>query len=416
MMYRLHEWQNAAAMPFRLVFEAGQQALRHPFAPAGWAPAAEAMTLARDVFDLSTRRHRKPGFDLDAVNIDGAEVAVREVAVARTPFCTLLHFDCARPAPAPKVLLLAPIAGHFAGQLRDMVAALLSDHDVFVTDWIDAREVPLSDGRFDLETYIEYVQDFLRLLAPDLHVLAVCQGTIGVLSATALMAADHDPAVPRSMILFGGPIDTRINPTLIDDMATSHPLDWLEQTQIATVPAPYPGQGRRVHPGFIQRATFLAANVDRLAGVNMRFLDSRLRGDGDGAEAGQRVYEEYLSVMDLPAEFYLQTVKVIFQEHALARGTMTWRGHRVDPAAIRDTALMTVEAERDDVTGAGQTHAAHALCPNIPDAKRMHTVAAGADHIDLFSGPHCVETILPQVRDFIRTRAAEQDGGSPADD
>ncbi|MFQ5775282.1 MAG: polyhydroxyalkanoate depolymerase [Kiloniellaceae bacterium] len=404
MLYQLHEWQSAAATPLRLLVEAGHRVLRHPLAPAAVAPLGGMFAAAHTMFEFANRHHCKPGFDLDGVTIGRAETTVSEVAVCRRPFCTLLRFACERPAAAPKVLLVAPLAGHFAAQLRDMVAALLPAHDVYVTDWVDAREVRLSEGGFDLEDCIAYVRDFLRLLGPDLHVIAICQATVPVLAAVSLLAADKDPATPRSMVLLGGPIDTRTNPTAIDRMATGHSLSWFERTQIARVPSHYPGRDRWVHPGFIQRATFLASNVDRLTALNLRLVDSQLRGRGDVALACERFYEDYLSVMDLPAEFYLQTVRLVFQEHALPRGMMAWRGRKVDPAAIRDTALMTVEGGRDDVSGRGQTHAAHDLCPNIAPHKRRRHVAPEADHIDLFSGRCWAESILPQVHDFIHTR------------
>lgn len=402
MLYELHEWQSAATIPLRLLLEAGHEALRHPLAPAAYGPLGGMLGAAHTMLDLATRHHRKPGFGLDHVAIDGAQLPVGESEALAKPFCTLLRFACARTAPATSVLLVAPMAGHFAAQLRDMVAGLLPGHDVYVTDWIDAREVPLSKGGFDLEDYVAYMREFITLLGPDVHVVAVCQGTVPVLAAVSLMAAERDAAAPRSMTLLGGPIDTRINPTGIDRMATRHSLDWFERTQIAVVPSRYPGRGRRVHPGFIQRATFLASNVDRLAEVNARLIEGQIRGDRAASAQCARFYEEYLSVMDLPAEYYLQTTRLIFQEHALARGRMTWHGRKVDPRAIRDTALMTVEGGRDDVTGRGQTHAAHALCPNIPKAMRRRHLAPRADHIDLFSGPHWREGIRPQVLDFIR--------------
>jgi poly(3-hydroxybutyrate) depolymerase len=398
-LYQLHEWQSAALTPIRLMAEAGYQFLRHPL--TSLAPLGGTMAAALEIFELATRHHRKPEFGVHSVVIDGADVPVREVELRHKPFCTLRHFQCERVRPARKVLLVAPMSGHFATELREMVAALLSDHEVYLTDWIDAREVPLSEGGFDLDDYISYVLEFLRLLAPDLHVIAICQSTVPVLAAASLMAEDGDPARPRSMSLFAGPIDTRSNPTAIDKMATSHPLSWFERTQIATVPSRYPGALRRVHPGFIQRTAFMTMNLDRLAAVQLRLLEARMRGDEEEAAACQRFYEEYLAVMDLPAEFYLQTVKTVFQEQALPRGEMFWRGRKVDPGAIRDTAMLTIEGGRDDVSGRGQTHGAHALCRNIPARRQHRCFDSKAYHVDLFTGREWRHRILPRVRAFI---------------
>jgi poly(3-hydroxybutyrate) depolymerase len=401
LLYQLHEWQSAALMPVRLMAAAGHQFLRHPMAPHALAPFGGGVATALEVFELATRYHRKPAFGVDSVVVGGAAVPLREVDLCRKPFCTLRHFRCERAGPAPKVLLVAPMSGHFATELREMIAALSSDHEVYLTDWSDAREVPLAEGSFDLDDYIDYVLDFLRLLAPELHVIGICQSTVPVLAASALMAAEDDPARPCSMALFAGPIDPRFNPTAIDMLATSHPLDWFERTQIATVPSHYPGAGRRVHPGFIQRTTFMSMNVDRLAELNLKLLDVRLRGDDAEAAACQRFYQEYLAVMDLTAEFYLQTVKTVFQDRALPRGEMTWRGRKVDPAAIQDTALLTIEGGRDDVSGRGQTDAAHDLCANIPAARKHRTFDPRADHVDLFTGGEWRQRILPKVRTFI---------------
>ena len=315
---------------------------------------------------MATRRHHKPGFDFKTDVGNHQNSPIKERVLRCKPFCRLVHFSRERSQPVPRALLVAPLSGHFAAQLREVVAALLSEHDVYITDWIDAREVPLVAGDFGLDDYIDYLLEFLCLLAPELHVIAICQATVPVLAAVSLLAADNDPAVPRSMTLFGGLVDTRINPTPIDEIATRHPLRWFENTQLATVPEQYPGFMRRVHPGFIQRATFMATNVRHLAELHRRLLELRARRDVAAVAAGQRFYDEYLAVMDLPAEFYLQTVKTIFQDRALPKGEMTWRGRKVDPKAIESTALMTIEAGRDDVSGRGQTEAAHDLCRSIP--------------------------------------------------
>lgn len=409
MIYQLHEWQSTAAMPLRMLVEAGHEILRHPLAPTAYAPLGGMLSVAHTAFELAGRHHRRPPFAVNSVTLNGAEVAVREVALLRKPFCTLLRFECERAAQVPKVLLVAPLAGHFAAQLRDMIRPLLHAHDVYVTDWADARDVPLSEGSFNLEDYVGYLREFLRFLGPDVHVIAICQGTVAVLEVAALMAEDADRAAPRSMILLGGPVDTGANPTAIDRFATNHVLSWFERTQIAVVPSHYPGVGRRVHPGFLQRTTFLAVNAERMAKLNLRLLNARLSGDREAVAQCERFYEEYFSVMDLPAEFYLQTVQLVFQEHALPKGRMTWRGRRVNLAAIERTALMTVEGGRDDVSGRGQTHAAHALCPNIADERRQRRLEADADHLDLFSGLCWAERIYPHVAAFIEETGAGRD-------
>ena len=351
---------------------------------------------------MATRQHHKPEFGFETDVGSDENPPIKERVLCCKPFCKLVHFSRERSQPVARALLVAPLSGHFA-QLREVVAALLSEHDFYITDRIDAREVPLEAGDFGLDDYIDYLLEFLRLLAPDVHVIAICQATVPVVAAVSLLAADNDPAVPRSMTLFGGLIDTRINPTPIDEIATSHPLRWFEYTQLATVPAQYPAFMRRVHPGFIQRATFMATNVHRIAELHRRLLELGVRRD---MAAGQRFYDEYLAVMDLPAEFYLQTVKNVFQDHALPKGEMTWHGRKVEPRAIESTALVTIEAGRDDVSGRGQTDAAHDLCRSIPAQRRCRHVDTAADHLDLFTGATWRHRVFPHVQDFLRTQAA----------
>lgn len=406
MLYQIHEWQSLALMPARLLAGATHELLHSPFSPLTYTPIGGPLGAACELFELATRQHHKPEFGFETDASSGTNSLIKETVLCCKPFCRLVHFSRERAQPVPSVLLVAPLSGHFAAQLRELVAALLSEHDVCITDWVDAREVPLAAGEFGLDDYIDYLLEFMRLLAPDLDVIAVCQATVPALAAVSLLAADGDPAVPRSMTLFAGLVDTRINPTAIDEMATSHPLRWFEQTQLATVPAQYPGFMRRVHPGFIQRATFMATNVHRLAELHRRLLELRARRDVAAVAAGQRFYDEYLAVMDLPAEFYLQTVKAIFQDHSLPKGEMTWRGRKVEPRAINSTALMTIEAGRDDVSGRGQTDAAHDLCRSIPAQRRWRHVDAAADHLDLFTGATWRHRVFPHVQDFLRAQAA----------
>jgi poly(3-hydroxybutyrate) depolymerase len=299
-------------------------------------------------------------------------------------------------------LLVTPLSGHHASLLRDTVARLLPDHDLYLTDWIDARLVPLSAGPFDLDDYVELVQRFLRVIGPDVHVVAVCQPSVPVLAAVSLLAEDRDPATPRSLTLMAGPIDTRVSPTQVDRAATSHSLLSFEMTAIHRVPAGEPGFLRRVYPGFLQLAAFVSLNVDRHAGAHRKLYRDLLAGDEQSAEVHRRFYDDYLAVMDIPAEYYLQTIASVFQRHDLARGEMTWRGRPVRPAAIEATALLTVEAEKDDITSVGQTSAAHDLCTSIPAQRRQTYVQPGAGHYGVFSGRRWREEIAPRVASFIR--------------
>lgn len=361
-----------------------------------------AVAAGAELFERSTRRYGKPEFGLHRTWIDGAEVGVQMTTVAQRPFCDLLHFKRDVPRSDPRVLVVVPMSGHYATLLRDTVAALLPDHDVYVTDWQNAAEVSLEHGNFDLDDYIDDVIGFIEKLGPAVHVIAVCQPSVPVLAAISIMAADRHPATPRSMILMGGPIDTRINPTRVNRHAKEHSLAWFERTCISRVPATYPGFMRRVYPGFLQLTSFMAMNAERHLGSALKHFHHLVRGDGESAEAHRRFYDEYLAVMDLPAEFFLQTVKVAFHEHALPCGTMTARGNPVEPQAIRDTALMTVEGELDDISGPGQTVAAHDLCPELPPHKHLHHLQKGVGHFGIFNGRRWRSEILPKVRTFIR--------------
>lgn len=403
MLYQLHEMQHLAWAPARAAAEATRRLFRHPMTPVAYTAYGRAIAAACEVFEQVTRRRHKPSFGLDSTLIDGRAVQVSEEIVARRDFCELLHFRRDTARDDPRVLVVAPLSGHFATLLRDTVRGLLPDHDVFITDWIDAREVPLRVGGFGLDDYIDYVVDFLRLLGPDTHVIAVCQPSVPVLAAVSLMAAGNDAAQPRSMTLMGGPIDTRRAPTKVNQLAKTRSIGWFEQHVVDIVPIHYPGFLRRVYPGFIQLTGFMSMNLDRHVGAHIKLYEHLVRGDGESAAAHQRFYDEYLSVMDLPAEYYLETVQTVFQEHALPRGHMMHRGERVDPAAIRRTALMTVEGELDDISGVGQTQAAHDLCTGIPADRRAHRLQKGVGHYGIFNGRRWRSEILPQLRDFIRS-------------
>jgi poly(3-hydroxybutyrate) depolymerase len=346
-------------------------------------------------------QHRRPAFGIDSVTIGNGTVPVTEENVRVTPFATLLHFAKETPQPQPRVLLVAPMSGHFATLLRNTVRTMLPEHDVYITDWHNARDVPLSAGDFDFDDFIEHVIQCLEVLGPGAHVVAVCQPVVAVLAAVALMAQSGNPCQPRSMTLMAGPIDTRIKPTKVDDLAMEHPIEWFEANLISRVPAIHAGAYRRVYPGFLQIAAFMAMNLERHIRAFARQFESLVDEDEKGVAAHRAFYEEYFAVMDLPASFYLQTVNRIFQKHELARGVLVSRGRKVEPAAIRRTALLTVEGENDDICSIGQTLAAQELCKSILPMRRNHHLQTGVGHYGVFSGRRWAAEIYPRVRDMI---------------
>ena len=405
MLYALHEMQRIAWAPARMMAEAGRQAASNPLLPMAWHPAGRAVGAFCELFERLSRKHGKPEFGIRQVPSGGRTLAVREEVAASTPFCDLLHFEREGRTGDPVVLLVAPLSGHFATLLRDTVRGLLAEHDVYITDWQDARQVPAGRGPFTLDDYIDTLLDFLARLGPEVHLVAVCQPSVPALAATALLAA-AGKAAPRSLVLMGGPIDTRVGVTKVNEFAGSHSRRWFEQMLIQTVPPPYPGFGRRVYPGFMQLSGFMGMNLDRHVGAHLRMFEHLVTGDGESAEAHRSFYDEYLAVMDMPAEYFLETVQRVFQEHHLPRGLFTHRGAPVDTVAIRDTALMTVEGERDDISGVGQTEAAHRLCPNVPPERRHHRLQARVGHYGIFNGRRWQQEILPDVADFIRAARA----------
>ncbi|MEO7038449.1 MAG: polyhydroxyalkanoate depolymerase [Candidatus Elarobacter sp.] len=393
--YELYDAARAALAPARWSAATTQLIFGNPFSPLSYTLAGRMMRASADVFSGVTKRRGKPAWNLPA--------AVE--TIDDRPFGRLIHFSTDAPAAAiarPRILLVAPMSGHFATLLRGTVEALLDEHDVYVTDWADARDVPVSAGRFDLHDYIAYVMDYIRILGPDVHVIAVCQPAPAVLAAVALMAADDDPAQPRSMTLMGGPVDVRVAPTAPTELAASKSLAWFDDTLTTRVPQWYAGAGRRVYPGFLQIGAFMAMNPDRHADAHRQIFEHLVRGDHESADKQRAFYDEYLSVMDIPAEFYVQTVDEVFQRATLAAGTMTWRGRAVDPSAIRKTALLTIEGELDDISAPGQTIAAHALCPNIPAERQLNYVQPGAGHYGIFSGTKWRAEVEPRIAAFIR--------------
>jgi poly(3-hydroxybutyrate) depolymerase len=345
--------------------------------------------------------HRRPAFGIDSVNIHDRTIAVRETGVHLTPFCTLIHLEKDLAVSQPRVLLVAPMSGHFATLLRGTARTLLVDHDVYITDWHNARDVGLQHGSFDFDDFIEHLITFLQVLGPGAHVVGVCQPCVAVLATAAIMAEEGDPAQPRSMTLMAGPIDTRVNPTEVNRLATSRPIEWFERHLIGIVPLRYRGALRRVYPGFVQLAAFMSMNLDRHIKAQIDLFCHLANGDDEKAEAIQAFYDEYCAVMDLPAEFYLQTVRTVFQEHALPLGKFEWRGQLVDPSAIRRTALFTVEGERDDICAVGQTMAAQELCSSLRPYMKRHHVQTGVGHYGVFNGRRWNNNIYPIVRNII---------------
>ena len=405
MLYYAYEFQRQLAQPVRLWANAVEQASTSPYNPFAETWYGKSMAAGAEIVARMTRDYAKPAFGLATTEIDGRTVAVNEEILLRKPFCQLLRFHRDTPRRSPKVLLVAPMSGHYATLLRGTVEALLPDHDVHVTDWTDAREVPLAQGNFDLDDYIDYIVEFCRYLGPDLHVIAVCQPSVPVMAAASLMAQARDPRQPRSLTLMGGPIDTRRSPTVPNDLAMRNSMMWFRQNVITTVPFHYPGALRRVYPGFLQLTSFISMNLDRHVNAHVRQFEHLVKGDDDSAEGHRRFYDEYLAVMDLTAEYYLQTIQVVFKEHLLPRGAWASRGRPIDPSAI-ETALMTVEGELDDISGIGQTKAAHILTPHIPGARHVHWEQPRVGHYGIFNGRKWREQIMPRVRDFILANEA----------
>jgi poly(3-hydroxybutyrate) depolymerase len=408
-LYQVYELNHALVQPLRAAAGLGQMLLKNPLNPFAYTYPGRSLAAALDVFEGTTRRYGKPAFRLHETAIDGKACAVAEEIVWKKPFCQLRHFVRDPEVLAatgherdPKLVIVAPMSGHHATLLRGTVEALLPDHDVFISDWVDARMVPIIDGTFDLDDYVDYIIEMLHLLGAGTHIMGVCQPSVPVVAAVSLMSAAQDPATPTSMILMGGPIDVRRNPTLPNKLAMAKPIEWFENNAIQSVPLPYPGFMRQVYPGFLQLTGFMTMNLERHIDAHKKLFRHLVGGDGDSAAQHRAFYDEYLSVMDLTAEFYLQTTRVVFQEQLLARGTWEHRGAKIDPGAITKTALMCVEGERDDISGLGQTEAALELCRRLPAAKKVHHVQKQVGHYGVFNGSRWRNEIKPRVAAFIR--------------
>jgi poly(3-hydroxybutyrate) depolymerase len=408
-LYELHEWRRKILTPFSTWAQATSQLFSNPYSPLSYTVYSRRLAASYDLLYRLGKHYEKPAFGIHSTVVDGVEVPVQELVARQKPFCRLLHFERELPPgrrPDPRVLLVAPLSGHHSTLLRDTVRTLLPTHDLYITDWTDARIVPLSQGPFHLDDYVDYVIEFLGAIGPGAHVISVCQPTVPVLAAVSLMASRGDPALPRTMTMMGGTIDTRRNPTEVNTLAMRKPLEWFRNNVIFKVPSTYPGYLREVYPGFLQHAGFVAMNPGRHVTSHWEYYQDLIKGDQDDVESHRRFYDEYNAVLDLPAQYYLDTIRIVFQEHRLPEGTWDVRGERVAPEGIRNVALFTIEGELDDISGSGQTQAAHGLCRGIPESERRHLTAIGVGHYGIFSGRRWREMISPQIAQFVRAHDA----------
>ena len=401
MLYDIYEFQRSMLAGAGAMAGWGAEMLGNPANPFAYLGGGAVTASALEVFAHAAAPRGKPAFGLDSTTIDGREVAVTEEIVLTRPFGRLKRFRRAGVEGGPKLLIVAPMSGHYATLLRGTVERMLPTADVHITDWADARMVPMAAGRFDLDDYIDYLVAFLEAMGPESHMLAVCQPSVPCLATVALMSADGHPCRPKTLTMMGGPVDTREAPTAVNTLATQRPHAWFEQNAIVSVPMTYPGAGRRVYPGFLQLTGFLSMNLGNHMMSHFEMFKHLVRGDDESADATKDFYDEYRSVCDMTAEFYLQTIDVVFQTHALPMGTMTHRGRRVDLGAIADVALLAIEGERDDISGLGQTKAALTLARNLSEAKKRYYLAEGAGHYGIFNGSKWRDRIAPVVEEWI---------------
>ena len=408
MLYQVYESQRALLSPFAEFASATSKLYNHPLSPFAHTPGAQRVSAGLDLMHRLSKEYEKPPFNINTVRVDGVDVAVQEQVAINKPFCRLLRFKrftdnlpmLTRMKDQPIVLVVAPLSGHHSTLLRETVRELLKDHKVFITDWTDARMVPLSAGPFHLDDYVAYVQEFIRHIGPEVNVISVCQPTVPVLAAVSLMASAGEPT-PRTMTMMGGPIDARLSPTAVNNLATDKTHSWFKNNVIHRVPTNFPGSGRAVYPGFLQHAGFVAMNPDRHLTSHYDYFLNLMRGEDESAEFHRDFYDEYNAVLDMPAEYYLDTIRVVFQDFALVTGTWEVNGKLVRPQDIQTSALLTIEGELDDISGAGQTRSAHGLCSGIPKSRQFHYDAIGAGHYGIFSGRRWRENVYPTVRDFI---------------
>jgi poly(3-hydroxybutyrate) depolymerase len=408
MLYQLYETQRAMMAPFAEFASASSKLYSHPLSPFAHVPMSQRFSAGFDLLHRLAKEYEKPAFGITSATVGGVEVAVQEQVALEKPFCRMLRFKRFTDNPQaldqmksqPTVLVVAPLSGHHSTLLRDTVKSLLHDHKVFITDWTDARMVPTDKGPFHLDDYVVYVQDFIRHIGPNVHVISVCQPTVPVLAAVSLLASAGE-FTPRTLTMMGGPIDARKSPTAVNNLAMNKSYSWFETNVIFRVPQNYPGAGRRVYPGFMQHSGFVAMNPDRHLSSHYDYFRDLIRGDDDNAEAHRQFYDEYNAVLDMPAEYYLDTIKTVFQDFALVNGTWHVHGELVRPQDITTSALLTIEGELDDISGAGQTQAAHGLCRGVPADRRFHLDVQGAGHYGIFSGRRWREKVYPEVRSFI---------------
>ncbi|HXC54018.1 MAG TPA: polyhydroxyalkanoate depolymerase [Rhizomicrobium sp.] len=401
MLYDAYQTQSDLLAPLRAWAGLTSAALTDTFAGPRANYFFKSIAAAAEIVNRAHLIHERPAYEIETVEVEGRAVPVSEVAALETPFATLLHFRKQTNVEQPRVLIVAPMAGHFPTLLRQTAKTMLADHDVYITDWKSARDIPLAAGSFGVDEYIAHTIEFFEHLGPGAHVVAVCQPCAALLATVAVMAQSNHPCQPRSMTLMAGPVDTRVSPTAVNQLATDHPIEWFEKNLITTVPRRYPGAHRRVYPGFVQVSAFLSMNLPRHVRAHIDLFDHIRKGEDAQADANRKFYDEYFSVADLPAEFYLETVRKVFQEFHLPRGIFEYRGRRVEPAAIRNTALLTVEGERDDICSVGQTVAAHDLCSSIKLFRKKHYVQPGVGHYGVFSGTRWQTQIYPIVRNVI---------------
>ena len=417
MLYQLYESQRAFLSPFAEFASATSKLYNHPLSPFAHTPGAQRVSAGLDLMHRLSKEYEKPEFGINSVKVNSIDVAVQQQVAINKPFCRLLRFKrftddlpmLTRMKDQPTVLVVAPLSGHHSTLLRETVRELLRDHKVFITDWTDARMVPLAAGAFHLDDYIAYVQEFIRHIGPEVNVISVCQPTVPVLAAISLMASNGE-TTPRTMTMMGGPIDARLSPTAVNNLATNKPYSWFESNVIYRVPTNFPGSGRAVYPGFLQHTGFVAMNPDRHMSSHYDYFLDLVRGDDSSVEFHRDFYDEYNAVLDMPAEYYLDTIKTVFQDFALVNGTWKVNGQLVRPQDIKGTALLTIEGELDDISGAGQTRAAHGLCTGIPKERQFHYDAIGAGHYGIFSGRRWREKVYPAVSEFI----ANHQGGAAA--
>jgi poly(3-hydroxybutyrate) depolymerase len=416
MLYQLYETQRALLSPFSEFASATSKLYNHPLSPFAHGPMAQRVSAGFDLMHRLAKEYEKPAFEITSAEVDGVQVAVQEQVAIEKPFCRLLRFKRFTDDPTalgdmklqPPVLVVAPLSGHHSTLLRDTVKNLLQHHKVFITDWTDARMVPADVGPFHLDDYVGYIEEFIRHIGPEVNVISVCQPTVPVLAAVSLMASRGE-FTPRTLTMMGGPIDARKSPTAVNNLAMNKSHEWFEHNVIYRVPPNYPGATRRVYPGFMQHTGFVAMNPDRHMTSHYDYFLDLIRGDDDSAESHRKFYDEYNAVLDMPAEYYLDTIKVVFQDFALVNGTWHVNGELVKPQDITTGALLTIEGELDDISGAGQTRAAHDLCTGLPKSRQFHYDAEGAGHYGIFSGRRWREQVYPAVRQFI----AEHGSGQP---